>query len=224
MSILKNRTLINWLGLLGIASFVSYLLAVLIAPTAYPGYDWLSQAVSDLSAKDAPSRELWAQLSSIYTTGGIVCVTLACVYIQNRLNRTLRFGIYLFTLMNWISGIGYSLFPLSTSGYAGTFQDIMHVVVTAAVVGLSIVSLITIMVGGYRDKRYRPIAMLATISLSCMFIGAIGTGVIPKSYFGITERFSVFSATGFTAALGFLIFAGFDFMERNAKPQKEPHA
>lgn len=29
-----------------------------------PGYDWMAQAVSDLSAADAPSLALWNQLSA----------------------------------------------------------------------------------------------------------------------------------------------------------------
>ena len=213
---IKKKELINWLGLLGVASFLSYLIAVLFAPLAYPGYNWLSQAVSDLSAYDAPSRELWGQLSSVYGTCGIVSVTLACVYVQNRLNRTLRVGIYLFAIMNWVSSIGYSMFPLTTSGYAGTFQDIMHIVVTAAVVLLSIASLVTIMVGGYREKKYRSMAIYASICLLSMFIGAIGTGLMPHEYFGAAERFSVFAATAFTAILGLYVFYGIDYIENKS--------
>ncbi|WP_303870848.1 DUF998 domain-containing protein [Acetobacterium wieringae] len=211
---IKKRELINWLGLLGVASFLSYLIAVLFAPLAYPGYNWLSQAVSDLSAYDAPSRELWGQLSSVYGICGIVSVTLACVYVQNRLNKTLRVGIYLFAIMNWVSTIGYSMFPLTTSGYAGAFQDVMHIIVTVVVVLLSVASLVTIMVGGYREKKYVSMAVLATISLSSMLIGAIGTGLVPIDYFGVTERFSVFAATAFTAILGLYVFYGIDYLEK----------
>jgi hypothetical membrane protein len=43
----SKKTLINWLGLLGVVSFLSYAAAVVFSPFAYPGYDWKSQAVSD---------------------------------------------------------------------------------------------------------------------------------------------------------------------------------
>ena len=46
-------------GIFGIISLLSYLLAVVFSPYAYPGYDWMSQAVSDLSAVSAPSLGLW---------------------------------------------------------------------------------------------------------------------------------------------------------------------
>jgi len=35
-----------------------------------------------------------------------------------------------------------------------------------------------------------------------MFGGPVGIGLAPKSLFGVFERFSVFSATGFNAILG----------------------
>ena len=214
-----KRTLINWLGLLGVISLISYTAAVIFSPLAYPGYRWMEQAVSDLSASNAPSRILWSQLSSFYTVGGMVSIMMVCVFIQGKLNKTLRTGIYLFAAMNWVSSIGYTMFPLSESGNAGTFQDVMHIyVVTAPVVLLSIVSLVTIMIGGYRDKEYRSIAVWATIALSLMFAGAIGTGVVPKEYFGIAERFSVFAATGFNAILGIYLFRG--FKTRNNQPEK----
>ena len=48
-----NRKLINWLGLTGVVALLSYTLAVGISPSAFPGYNWMEQAVSDLSAESA---------------------------------------------------------------------------------------------------------------------------------------------------------------------------
>ena len=155
-----KKTLINWLGLLGVISLLSYTVAVIFSPVAYPGYDWIAQAVSDLSANNAPSKMLWEQLSSLYGVCGIVSIMMVCVFVQGKLNKTIRIGIYLFTVMNWISNVGYAMFPLSDSGNAGAFQDIMHIyVVTVLVVLFSIISLVVIMIGGYRDKNYRSIAI-----------------------------------------------------------------
>lgn len=60
-----KRTLTQKLGLLGLISFLSYAAAVVFSPLAYPGYDWRAQAVSDLSAANAPSLALWNQLSAL---------------------------------------------------------------------------------------------------------------------------------------------------------------
>ena len=46
-----------------------------------------------------------------------------------------------------------------------------------------------------------------------MLVRALGMKLVPAAYFGIVERFSVFAATGFNAALGLHLFF--------AKPEKE---
>lgn len=210
LEIKMKRTLINYLGLLGVVSLISYTFAVIFSPFAYPNYHWMQQAVSDLSAQNAPSRILWNQLSSLYAPCGIVSITMVCVYIQKRLNKTTRVGIYLFALMNWLSCIGYTMFPLSTNGNGGTFQDVMHIyVVTVLVVLFSVVSLIMVGVGSMRLSRLRTLSLWSFTMLALMFLGAIGTNVAPDEFFGIFERFSVFSVTIFNAILGIYLFNNF---------------
>ena len=50
---MKKKNFINYCGLLGVAAFISYTEAVVFSPLAYPGYNWMAQAVSDLSGSDA---------------------------------------------------------------------------------------------------------------------------------------------------------------------------
>ena len=201
-----KRTLTQKLGLLGLVSFLSYAAAVIFAPLAYPDYNWMAQAVSDLSAADAPSLALWNQLSALYNACEVVCVTVVCIGMQGRKTRLLRTGIYLFAVMEWISAIGYRIFPLSTGGYAGTFQDVMHMFVTALVVLLSIVSLTVIIIAGAKESACRSYGVCAAVALGMMLVGAVGMKLVPAEYFGVVERFSVFAATGFNAALGVQLF------------------
>ena len=201
-----KRTLTQKLGLLGLVSFLSYAAAVIFAPLAYPDYNWMAQAVSDLSAADAPSLALWNQLSALYNACEVVCVTVVCIGMQGRKTRLLRTGIYLFAGMEWISAIGYRMFPLSTGGYAGTFQDVMHMFVTALVVLLSIVSLTVIIIAGAKERVCRSYGVCAAVALGMMLVGAVGMKLVPAAYFGVVERFSVFAATGFNAALGVHLF------------------
>lgn len=204
-----KKPLINWLGLLGIISLLSYSAAVLVTPLAFPGYNWMEQAVSDLSATKAPSLMLWNQLASLYNLCGLISIMMVCVFIQKKLNKTIRLGIYLFAMMNWVSAVGYSIFPLIINESVWNFQNIMHIAVTGMVVLLSISSLVIIMLGGYRNQQYVSLAVWATVALLIMVIGAIGTAIVPAEFFGIPERFSVFSATGFNAILGIYLFMGF---------------
>ena len=213
---MKRKKMINWLCLSGMIGLIFYTLHAVVGAMYYPGYDWMSQAVSDLTATNAPSFIVANGLSSVYALFACLSCTLVCIVIQGEGNKILRLGVYFFTGMNWVSGIGYALFPLSDSGYAGTFQDIMHVyVITILVVVLSIVSLVLIIIGGLKNnKKYKSLAIWAAITLACMFVGPIGMSVAPKAYFGIVERFSVYSAVVFNAILGLYGFAFFGFKDQ----------
>ena len=201
-----EKTLVQKLGLLGVINLLSYTAAVVFSPLAYPGYDWMAQAVSDLSAANAPSLSLWNQLTALYNACEVVCVTVVCIGIQGRKSKLLRSGIYLFAIMEWVSAVGYRMFPLSDSGYAGAFQDGMHMVVTALVVLLSIVSLTVIIAAGVKSRDCRSYGVCAGVALGMMLVGAMGMKIVPAGYFGVVERFSVFAATGFNAALGIHLF------------------
>lgn len=212
----KRKSLLNMCGLLGAVSLLSYAAAVVFSPLAYPGYDPLAQAVSDLSAANAPSLALWNRLSSLYNVCEVMCVMMVCVGIAGVGTRLLRAGIYTFAAMEWISAVGYRSFPLSDSGYAGTLQDVMHMVVTALVVVLSIVSLTLVIIAGAQDAGCRSYGICAAVALCMMLVGALGMKLVPAAYFGVVERFSVFAATGFNAALGIHLFLSDRKEVRNA--------
>ena len=202
----RKKNFMNYCGLLGIVALLSYTAAVVFSPLAYPGYNWMAQAVSDLSASNAPSLGLWNQLSRLYNICTLICAMMVCAGIQGKGSRLLRTGIYLFTAMEWISAVGFSMFPLSDSGYAGTFQDKMHILSTILVVLLSIVSLVMLIIAGAKRKEYRSFGVFAGIALGMMLVGALGMNIVPKEYFGVVERFSVFAAVGYNAVLGIELF------------------
>lgn len=203
---MRKKNFMNYCGLLGIVALLSYTVAVVFSPLDYPGYNWMAQAVSDLSASNAPSLGLWNQLSSLYNICTLICAMMVCAGIQGKGSRLLRSGIYLFTAMEWISAVGFSMFPLSDSGYAGTFQDEMHILSTILVVLLSIVSLVMLIIAGAKRKEYRSFGLFAGIALGMMLVGALGMNIVPKEYFGVVERFSVFAAVGYNAVLGIELF------------------
>lgn len=207
--------MIHRLGLTGILALISYTSAVVFSPLAYPGYNWMTQAVSDLSAEVAPSRHLWNQLASPYNICSVVCATCTALFVsQKRIStRLFRVGICLFMAMNWVSAVGYGMFPLTAGGKEiASFQEIMHMVVTAAVVLLSVASLVCLIIVGCTEKATRGIGLWAAAALVLMMVGSIGTGILPPQYFGIAERFSVFAAVGFNAVLGMYLFHGFKGM------------
>ena len=205
----KNTKLINRFCLLGILGFIFYLLHDIIGAANYPGYSWTSQAVSDLTATDAPSFVIASGLTTVYAIFSCIVSVLVCILIKNQKSKILRVGMYLYAIMNFVSAIGYALFPLSSAGYDGSAQSFIHVyILTALVVLLSIISLILISVGAFKSN-HKWLGTLAVSALVLMFVGAAGSASVPKEVFGIVERFSTYSAVAFTCVLslyGFRVF------------------
>lgn len=197
---------LKYLGICGIISLLSYTAMVLFSPLAYPGYDWLSMAVSDLSAYGAPSQAFAEQLNALFGPCGIVSIMAVCVAVKGFQPKTFRRGIFFFAAMEWVTVVGYKMFPLAQGEEMTSFQNIMHIVVTVLVVLFSIVSLILIAVGG--RKSVPSLSVWAIVCFAAMMLGAIGTGAMPKAVFGLFERFSTFSAVVFNAVLGICLLTG----------------
>lgn len=204
---------LKYLGLFGIVSLLSYAAMVVFSPLAYPGYDWLSMAVSDLSAVGAPSAALAERLNALFGPCAVVCIMAVCVGSAGCRSKLLKTGIGFFAAMEWVTVVGYKIFPLVQGEAVSDFQNAMHIVVTALVVLFSVVSLVLIAIG----SRKEPIPSLGNWAMFCliaMMIGALGTGIMPKSVFGLFERFSTFSAVVFNAILGI-------YLMKDAFPRRE---
>ena len=173
---MRNKKIINWFCFSGIISVLFYLLHDIIGAMYYPNYNWLSQAVSDLTAKDAPSFAIANGYVSVYGIFNCLCCTLVCILAQNEGSKALKIGIYLFSIMNFISAIGYSLFPLSSSGFDGSLSSIIHVyIITILVVLVSIISLSLIAIGSLKGKeKHKLLGILSILTLLCMFTGILG--------------------------------------------------
>lgn len=203
------------LGIFGIISLLSYGAMVFFSPLAYPGYDPLSMAISDLSAVGAPSAALAERLNALYGPAAVVSAMAVCVGASACRSKLLKTGIGLFAAMEWISTAGYRMFPLVMGEDMSSFQNVMHILVTVLVVALSVLSLALILAGG-RIEGLPSLSLAAGLCLLCMMAGAMGTGLMPGGVFGLFERLSAFSAVVFNAFLGFFLWTGrFPEEERN---------
>lgn len=198
---------IKTLGILGIISLLSYTAMVVFSPVAYPGYDWLSMAVSDLSAEGAPSQALANQLNALFGPCGLVSIMAVCIGVVGCKSKILKSGIYFFAAMEWVCDVGYNLFPWIKDAPASNPQNFMHLAVTALVVILSLSSLVLVAIGA-RKEQMKSLSIWAIVCLAAMLIGPIGTALLPKTVFGLFERFSTFSAVVFNGILGIYLMKG----------------
>ena len=195
------------LGICGLISLLSYTAMVLFSPLANPGYDWMSMAVSDLSAEGAPSQMLADRLNALFGPCGIVSIMAVCVAVYGCKSKSFRWGIFCFAAMEWVCNVGYKMFPWVINAPDSNPQNVMHLIVTALVVIFSLAALILIAIGAGKEGM-RSLQTWALICLAMMLIGPLGTALLPKSVFGIFERFSTFSAVIFNAVLGMYLYLG----------------
>lgn len=204
-SIMEKR--VRMLGILGVISLLSYTAMVVFSPLAYTGYDWMSMAVSDLSAEGAPSQALANQLNALFGPCGLVSIMAVCIGIAGCQSKILKAGIYFYAAMEWACNVGYDLFPWVKDAPSTHPQNIIHLMVTVLVVVLSLVSLILVAIGAGKEQM-KSLRVWAIVCLAAMLIGPMGTAFLPKEVFGLFERFSTFSAVVFNAVLGVWLFKG----------------
>jgi len=200
------KKIVKLLPLFGVAGVVFYFLHVLFGTLFYEGYNPMAQAVSDLTASNSPSKNIAMPFSVLYGIFTVIFSTYFFVYFRQKINKCVTFGAGFFCVMTIASFLGYTFFPLSEAGFAGTFQDKMHVVVTVAVVLFTIISLILFMVGFFRTENLKYLGTISLCTFLLLLIGAMLMNVLPKEYFGIAERINVYSIVIFTGVFSFLMY------------------
>jgi hypothetical protein len=205
MKINRNENLLKIIGLFGLFGSIFYFLHIIFGRIFYANYDPLAQAISDLTADNSPSKNI-AVISRIYGIFTVIFSIGFFVYFTNKINKIVNIGSCIFCIMTIISSIGYTFFPLSESGYAGTFQDKMHILVTVFVVVFTIISIIFFIIGFLKTKQYKHIGMISLSTLLLLIIGAMLINILPKEYFGIAERINVYSIIIYTSILSIWMY------------------
>jgi len=194
------------MSLFGVAGGVFYFLHVFLGQYFYTDYNPMAQAVSDLTASNSPSKNIAMLFSILYGIFTVIFSTYFFVYFKQKINKCVTFGAGFFCIMTIVSFLGYTFFPLSESGYAGTFQDKMHVVVTIIVVLFTIIALILFVIGFFKTKNIKYLGIISLCTFLLVLSGPMLMNILPKEYFGIAERISIYSLIIFTGILSFWMY------------------
>lgn len=196
---------IRLLLLTGIIAVAFYALHIIIGSIYYPGYNHLTQAISDLTGQDAPSQAI-ASIFSI-TYGILIVIFAFSVFLVFKNDSTLRKTasiIFFFTML--ISLVGYALFPLNNSLPPLAFSNLMHIVVTILVVIPTILMFILFGISFIHDKKLKVLGYFTYLCLFLMFIGSLLMGIGPSKYFGIYERMNIYAIQSWYLFLSIILF------------------
>jgi hypothetical protein len=201
-----NKKLIELFSLFGVIGVFLYFLHVILGTIFYGGYNSMAQAISDLTASNSPSRNIAVPFSFFYGIFTVIFSTYFFVYFKQKINKFVTFGAGFFCIMTIVSFFGYTFFPLSESGYAGTFQDKMHLAVTIIVVLFTITALILFIIGFFKTENLKYLAIISLCTFLLLLTGSMSMNILPKEYFGIAERINVYSIVIYTGILSFWMY------------------
>jgi Protein of unknown function (DUF998) len=180
----------------GILSSLFYVCEDALAGTLWQGYNFTSQAFSDYSAVDAPTRPLILLLSPIYTA--LIIAFGLGVWWSAGQKRVLRFIGVLLVIYALVSLVWPQFFPIHLYTAEATSSDTMHIVLTVVTVlsWLLMLGFAAISFG----KRFRlySIGTLLTVLLFGALSGFIAwttRSAVTQSapWFGIIERIILYS-------------------------------
>jgi hypothetical protein len=178
----------------GILSPLLYVGIDLLAGTLYPGYDFVSQAISELFAIGAPTSGLVVPLFTLYD---IMVLAFAWgVWSSAGGNRALR-ATALIIVVSAVNGlILWNVYPMHMRGAEATFTDLMHI--GLAGVG-ALLALLALWFGasafGRRFRLYTIATMLVLVipgSAVFLFVPQMALGE-PTPWVGATERISTYA-------------------------------
>lgn len=198
------------LSLCGIIGVAFYTLHVVLGGFLWQGYSHMSQAISELTGEGAPNAQMLRTLTTVY---GILMIIFSATVIINfkamKVKKLAMTGAVLLIIMETVSLIGYGLFPMNEAQSVSSFQNIMHIVVTAVVVLCTICSGYFVGIGLRKTEGMKSIG---TFILVCSIVITVFGAITPAAmangwpFSGLTERINIFTLQIWLSVLSVYLF------------------
>jgi len=178
---------------LGMVSSILYLLHVIVGSILWKGYSQLNQPISDLTSANAPNKALLNIFLNGYLICSVIFIVSFYIYTKNFSNKIFKAGIIMFFIMDLITFM-YTFFPEDMPGTKLSFQGLMHIVITGAIVPCAILFPLFIGIGLKKANKFKSFAKYSIITSVVIFIsGAMSPIWITNNlpYFGLIERINI---------------------------------
>ncbi len=198
---------IKWLMPLGMISAFFYFLHVFLGQMLWKEYNPITTDISSLTADGAPNADLLRIFTLIYGVSFMI-FTLGMIFRTWKENHLVtRIGYILFFVMAVTTVVGYNLFPLTGNKNEMNLQNMMHIIVTVAVVFTTILSTFIIAFGYLRKDKLKTLGRICLLTAFLITIfGAtnpIGMG-LQLNILGLSERLVIYTLQLFVFFLSFL--------------------
>lgn len=200
----------QYLCVAGQIAVLLYLIHVVWGGLAWPGYNPITQTISELTGSTSPNAAPLTVLTTVYGIGMVVCsVGIVLALRSVATPRLVRVGALLLLAMTAASLIGYALFPLDLVGPVDSAQNLGHYIVTGIVVLCTLGSVWLVGIGLVRTPAHR---RLGAFSLACASIITVFGGITPAAIAqgwpisGLTERINIFTLLAWVCVLAVYLY------------------
>jgi len=194
----------------GILSSLLYVGTDILAALRYEGYSYTAQTVSELSAIGAPTRPL---VIPIYVAYDVLLIAFGLgIRASARSKRTLRITAGLIVGIG-VVGLAALPFPMHVRGTGMTLTDTMHIVLTGAIVLLTLLAMGFGATAYGRRFRLFSIVTLVTVVVFGVLAGLDGPRVaanLPTPWIGVTERINIGAYLLWVLVLGLTVLRARD--------------
>jgi len=179
----------------GMLSSIAFFTMVILGQTLRNDYNPITSYISELTADGAP----YTHLLRIFLNASHMCLIIFAVgmsvlsFIYYR--PALQFGYSSLFIMALISIVGFDLFPM-TIDFIFSIQNIVHILITTVIVGITIVATIFISYGYMKHKRLNKLGWISTI-LTVLFtvfnIALLISMILQSNIIGLIQRLGVYT-------------------------------
>lgn len=194
---------------LGMVAVLCYLAHIIIGGLLWPGYSHLHQPISDITAANAPSRDIALPLSVAYGVLAFIFALSFWFYEGIGYAKAIFWGGLCFVALHFVSLL-YGLFPEDLPGSPTSFQGAMHIIITALIVPFTILTPLLTGIGFVKEKSWQTFGVYSILTGVFIIIFGTATGISYAKkfyYFGLVERINIGLLQVWTALLSYRLFS-----------------
>ena len=179
-----------------------------------PNYSYLEQSISDLTKAGTQDAYLLGSiLLFIAAIMGIIFGIAIISHYKFKISKLIFLGGLFFIIIGLFNSLTGTIFPQDTIGGEVTFPGTMHLILVGIMVILSILALLMIGIGLYRERQWKSFRLYTFISvLVTIIFGGLSAYVIANDigFIGLVERIPAYVIQLWTVVLAYKLITEYE--------------
>lgn len=189
----------RWLISLGMIGVISFLIHAILGRVLWPGYNPVTQYVSELTADNSPSAPISRVFVIIYEICFLAFSLGMVITAFRKHNLRLKIGYTSIFVIAIFSILGYGVFPM-TVGFLFSLKNIMHLIITTAMFCSTILAVYLLSWGYFKQKlkKLGQITLIAALLCTTFNLWLLYVLLNGQNIQGLIERLAIYTFHAFT--------------------------